>query len=260
MLLLVRWQREPAMSSVLLPPLPRRGSKFAFDTVMALGNYHDELRSAVLRIKLPAGETLANTMGRLLAHQCRAALEQFAPTAIVAVPMHWTRRIARGMNNPELLAAAVGKALGVRVAWRGLVRRRRTAHQNELLPEHRAENVRGAFRVGLGRHFRQDRVLLIDDVLTTGSTANEAAGVVRRGCAARRGDRSARRAGRAGGSEGADVATGRDGGRNPGRLYDLWPRMAVWQPSLGLTRRGRASCESFIALDAWPAAVCAIQL
>ena len=91
-----------------------RDADFAFDAVMALGNYHDELRSAVLRIKLPAGETLANTMGRLLAYQCRAALEQFAPTAILAVPMHWTRRIARGTNNPELLAAAVGKVLGVR--------------------------------------------------------------------------------------------------------------------------------------------------
>jgi ComF family protein len=157
-----------------------RDAEFAFDAVMALGNYREELRSAILRIKLPAGETLANTMGRLLAYQCRAAIEQFAPTAILAVPMHWTRRIARGTNNPELLAAAVGKVLGVRVVWRGLVRRRRTVHQNELLPEHRAENVLGAFRVGLGRHFRHDRVLLVDDVLTTGSTAHEAAGAVRR--------------------------------------------------------------------------------
>lgn len=161
-----------------------RDAQFAFDAVMALGNYHDELRSVVLRIKLPAGEALANTMGRLLACHCRAALEQFAPTAILAVPMHWTRRIARGTNNPELLAAAVGKVLGVRVVWRGLVRRRRTVHQNELLPEHRAKNVLGAFRVGQGRHFHRDRVLLVDDVLTTGSTAHEAAGAVRRAGAA----------------------------------------------------------------------------
>jgi len=78
----------------------------------------------------------------------------------------------------------LGKTLGVRVAWRGLIRRRRTAHQNELLPEHRAENVRGAFRVGIGRNLRGARVLLVDDVLTTGSTANEATKVVRRAGAA----------------------------------------------------------------------------
>lgn len=161
-----------------------RNARFEFDAVMALGSYRDELRSTVLRMKRPAGEALAVTMGRLLAHECSAALEQFAPTVILSVPMHWTRRIARGTNSPELLAAAVGRALEVRVAWRGLVRRRRTAHQNELLPEHRAENVRGAFRVGLARRFRGDRVLLVDDVLTTGSTANEIARVVRRAGAA----------------------------------------------------------------------------
>ena len=151
---------------------------------IALGNYHDELREAVLRMKRPAGEPLANAMGRLLAQECRAAFEQFAPTVILSVPMHWTRRIVRGTNSPELLAAVLGKALGTRVAWRGLVRRRRTAHQNELPREHRAENVRGAFRVGMRRNLRGARVLLVDDVLTTGSTANEATKVVRRAGAA----------------------------------------------------------------------------
>lgn len=156
-----------------------RDAQFAFDAVMALGNYHDELRSAVLRMKRPSGEALATAMGRLLAIECRPALEEFAPTVMIAVPMHWSRRIARGTNGPEFLAAALGSALRVHVAWRGLVRCRRTAHQNELLPEHRAENVRGAFRVRLGRRFQHDRVLLVDDVLTTGSTAHEAAKVVR---------------------------------------------------------------------------------
>ena len=155
-----------------------RDAGFAFEAVMTLGNYHDDLRSAVLRTKRPSGESLANAMGRLLVQECQPALKQFAPTMIVAVPMHWTRRLVRGTNSPELLSAALGNGLGVRMAWRGLVRRRRTVHQNELLPEHRAENVRGAFRVGLGRRFKSARVLLVDDVLTTGSTANEAAKVV----------------------------------------------------------------------------------
>jgi ComF family protein len=167
-----------------LPCRQCRDAKFEFDTVVALGSYHDELREAVLRMKRPSGEPLANAMGRLLAHECRPALEHFAPTVILSVPMHWTRRIVRGTNSPEVLAAALGKAFGVRVAWRGLVRRRRTAHQNELLPEHRAENVLGAFRVGRGRNFRGARALLVDDVLTTGSTANEATKVVRRAGAA----------------------------------------------------------------------------
>lgn len=156
-----------------------RNSGFVFEAVMALGSYRDELREAVLRIKRPAGESLANALGRLLACDCRTGWQRFAPTVIVAVPMHWTRRIFRGTNSPELLAAAMGKSLHVRVAWRGLVRARRTVRQNELLWEHRAENVLGAFRVAPGRRFQGARVLLIDDVMTTGATANEAAKIVR---------------------------------------------------------------------------------
>lgn len=157
-----------------------RNAQFAFERAVALGDYRDELREAVLRMKRPADEPLATTLGRLLAREHRATLLQFEPTTIVAIPMHWTRRIARGTNSPELLAAAIGREMGAHVAWQGLVRRRRTVHQNELLAEDRAGNVDGAFRVGLARRFRGQRVLLVDDVLTTGSTASEAAKVVRR--------------------------------------------------------------------------------
>jgi ComF family protein len=156
-----------------------RDVPFAFERLIALGDYRAALRSAVLQMKKPAGEPLAVAMGRLLAAECRKAFDEFAPTAIVAVPMHWTRRIVRGTNSPELLASAVGRALHVSVMWRGLRRCRRTVHQNELLPEDRVENVSGAFRAGLGRRFRRRRVLLIDDVLTTGATGSEAARVVR---------------------------------------------------------------------------------
>lgn len=156
-----------------------RNVDFAFDSVIALGDYHDELRAAVLRMKWPAGESLADSLARLLARQFREQLDGFAPTAIVAIPMHWTRRASRGTNSAESLATALGRELKVRVVRRGLVRRRRTAHQNELPPEDRAGNVAGAFRIGRGKNLRSARVLLVDDVLTTGSTASEAAKTVR---------------------------------------------------------------------------------
>ncbi len=161
-----------------------RNAEFAFDSVIALGDYRNELRSAILRIKWPAGESLAVALARLLAQQCRLQIERFAPTVIIAVPMHWTRRFSRGTNSAESLANVLGRELNLRVVRRGLVRRRRTIHQNELPPEDRAENVAGAFRIGRGKRLRGARVLLIDDVLTTGSTASEAAKVVRQSGAA----------------------------------------------------------------------------
>ncbi len=157
-----------------------RGQNFQFRTVIGLGHYADELRSAVLQMKSPSGEPLSIAMGRLLVDIRRPELQSLAADLIVPIPMHWTRRMARGANSPELLAGCLGRALKVRVALRALVRRRRTSQQNRLLPEDRAENVRGAFRLSHGRSVRGARVLLVDDILTTGSTADEAAGIFRR--------------------------------------------------------------------------------
>ena len=161
-----------------------RDANFQFRTVVALGRYRDDLRESVLKMKQPAGEPLALAMGRLLAQERRAELQSLAASIIVPIPMHWTRRLARGTNSPEQLAGCLGRAMKLRIARRALVRSRRTPPQTMLPPEHRAENVRGAFRLARGRDLRGARVLLVDDVLTTGSTASEAAKVLRRGGAA----------------------------------------------------------------------------
>jgi ComF family protein len=102
------------------------------------------------------------------------------PDLIVPIPMHWSRRLSRGANSPELLARELARSLGVRRDERALVRTRRTERQTDVLPEQRSENIRGAFRVAAGRNLANVRVLLVDDVLTTGATAQEAAKTLRR--------------------------------------------------------------------------------
>ena len=83
------------------------------------------------------------------------------------VPLHWTRRIARGSSATVTLAATIARGLGLPPS-RGLRRVRSTRMQNELPPEDRPRNVRGAFRCYPA--VRGRRVLLVDDVVTTGAT------------------------------------------------------------------------------------------
>lgn len=143
--------------------------------IVVLSDYADEVRTAILKAKRPAGEPAAAGLGRLLVTKHRARLEAWRLDAVVPVPMHWTRRLARGTSAADTIAAAVARGLGI-PRRRLLVRRRATRRQNELPVGERRANVRGAFRPR-GRPAGR-RLLLIDDVSTTGATLAACAGVL----------------------------------------------------------------------------------
>jgi ComF family protein len=166
-----------------------------FDTVVPLGGYRAGLREAVLRIKRRGGEPLAEAMARLYVLRRGAQVAEQHADVVVPIPMHWTRRMVRETNSSEVLAARLGRALGLPLAQGRLVHWRRTLPQKSLPPRERFRNVHGAFRLcrapRLPAAFRQTafdlrgaRVLLVDDVLTTGATCSEAAKVLKQGGAA----------------------------------------------------------------------------
>lgn len=99
---------------------------------------------------------------------------------IVPVPLHWTRLFARRFNQAALLAHEVGRLAGIPVSTAALVRRRRTPSQGKLGRSARQRNLAGAFAVPPARRgaLMGKRVLLVDDVLTTGATANACARVL----------------------------------------------------------------------------------
>jgi ComF family protein len=99
---------------------------------------------------------------------------------VVPVPMHWTRRLWRGVNNPEVVSQRLAIALRLPYAPHLLVRSRSTEPQAFLSPDQRRKNVHDAFRAVKHRDLQGARVLLVDDILTTGATASEAARVLKR--------------------------------------------------------------------------------
>jgi ComF family protein len=147
--------------------------------VLRLGPYEGLLRDTILRLKSPAGEALAEAIGVLWAGLMKPRLRPHRIAVVIPVPLHWRRRWRRGFNQSETLATAVAHELGVpcRSGWLRCVRR--TGQQKGLAPTARRDNVRGAFRAASGVDLNGKAVLLVDDVLTTGSTASEAAKALR---------------------------------------------------------------------------------
>ncbi|NLF07888.1 MAG: ComF family protein, partial [Pirellulaceae bacterium] len=159
-------------------------ARFHFDAVVVLGNYHKGLSDAVLRMKRPSHDPLSLALGRLLCELRGDRLRQLEADLVMAVPMHWRRRLATGKNSPELIAQCIAKSIGVPLRSGVLVKHRNTPPQKGLTLARRMENIRGSFRVRRAALVKDARVLLVDDVMTTGATGSEAAKTLKRAGAA----------------------------------------------------------------------------
>lgn len=162
-----------------------RQAGFAFERAVRLGSYDGLLRDLILRMKMQTGEGLAEVMGQLWSGVSLSKLLQLKADLVVPIPLHWYRRWRRGYNQAETLARALAQKLSLPCLPRCLRRIRNTPKQTlQTSPSERRDNVRGAFRVRRGIALTGKRVLLIDDVLTTGATASEAARTLRKAGAA----------------------------------------------------------------------------
>ena len=104
--------------------------------------------------------------------------------AVVPVPLHWTRFLRRGYNQSALFAEELSRWTGIPVR-RMLRRKRRTPRQAFLTRNERNLNIRGAFSIFDSTAAEKRSILLVDDVMTTGATLGEAAGVLLNSGAAR---------------------------------------------------------------------------
>ncbi len=144
------------------------------------------MREAVHHLKYGGKSALAARLAPFLSQALLddAVLRDFSPQFLVPIPLHRTRLRKRGFNQSFLLASELGRILGVEVQEL-LIRARDTTPQVELGRADRAKNVRGAFAIdkkvqktGVVPDWQGARVLLIDDVFTTGATLGEAAKIL----------------------------------------------------------------------------------
>ena len=137
-----------------------------------LGSYGDDLRVAVLRCKRRGGEEIASALAFVLAATYSETIRQWGVQSIIPVPMHWSRRVFRGMSAADQIAESMAKFfdLPYRCPLRRVVA---TKMQKDLPFQDRKLNVANVFKVRqnvVGQTF-----LLVDDVCTTGSTLSASA-------------------------------------------------------------------------------------
>ena len=155
-----------------------------FSQVYPAGFYEGSIQSAIRNLKFLHHPGHAKPLGTLLAK----TLERYhvAPAnfdLLAAVPMGRKRQKSRGYNQAALLAETVSVETGIPFCPDALVKIRETKAQHDLSGSQRRTNLKGSFAAGSAVSGK--RVLLIDDVFTTGSTANEAAEVLLQSGAAR---------------------------------------------------------------------------
>lgn len=153
--------------------------KHAFEQGRALLSYQGDVKRSLYRLKYGNKREYADVYGKEMAKQLGGWIRRTGITLIVPVPLHPARRRLRGYNQAALLARAVGRQLGIPVEERLLYRRRGTAPQKTLSAKERRENLKNAFSVR-GDPRPGERILLIDDIYTTGSTADAAAACLKR--------------------------------------------------------------------------------
>jgi ComF family protein len=147
----------------------------AYNRARAAVHYDAIARALVHALKYGDRLDLAPTMGRWMARAGREVLN--GADALVPVPLHWRRLWSRRFNQSSLLAKAIAENQAIAVADGALKRVKATAHQVGLTQAERALNVQGAFRVPTERKgdVAGRRLVLIDDVLTSGATSDACA-------------------------------------------------------------------------------------
>ena len=155
-----------------------------FARAMSFGEYEGGLRGLIHLLKYEAVLPVASVLGGMLADAIAELLPGCGDSVplIVPVPLHKSKRIDRGFNQAELIARAAVKRLPRRLelATGVLVRRRATISQVGLTREQRIENMRDAFRVRDAASLRGRTVIVVDDVMTTGTTLSECARVLKK--------------------------------------------------------------------------------
>ncbi|MBR1236794.1 ComF family protein [Bradyrhizobium sp. AUGA SZCCT0182] len=192
-----------AKLSFIAPPFcPRLGIPFVYDpgpdllSMEAIANppayqraraavrYDDVARTLVHSLKYQDRTDLAPAMGRWMARAGQELLGE--ADVLVPVPLHWRRGWSRRYNQSGALARVISRQTGVKLASEALRRVRATEQQIGLSRSQRASNVQGAFKVAPDRSadIQGRRVVLIDDVLTSGATTDACARALLRAKAA----------------------------------------------------------------------------
>ena len=156
----------------------------AFDSARFAVDYSPLVRELIHAFKFGGSLKVRPLLAELFLKGANLRLKPQDFDTIVPVPLHWTRLFKREFNQSELLADELAKQWGILLSRRALKRSRRTSPQSKLRGRWRTENIKDAFAPGR-EEVEGKRILLVDDVMTTGMTLSACAQTLREAGAAK---------------------------------------------------------------------------
>lgn len=150
-----------------------------FDFARSAVRFEGVIMSLVHDFKYHQALWLEEELTDLLQACVHTHYSEFSFDAVCAVPLHHARRRERGFNQAELLGSRLAGRIGLPFWSAGLIRSRDTGTQTHLTARKRLSNVKDAFEAGPAVRWRGKRLLLVDDVMTTGATVSSCAGALK---------------------------------------------------------------------------------
>ncbi len=175
------WRRLPVCGEPVLwyrAGSPALATTWSLSATLAVWTYDENVQRVIHLFKYNGYRCLAHPLGLGLGGALFAEEVFSSADVLVPVPLHPARWRERGYNQSELLAHTASKVSGIPLWTKALRRIRYTTPQAKLGPAERAQNVQGAFAVKDRVSVVGKKIVLIDDVFTTGATSNECARVL----------------------------------------------------------------------------------
>ena len=152
--------------------------KHAFDRAVSAFVYNDAMQESIFRYKYGGRKEYADFYAETMAQYLGKEIRSFKADALIPVPLHKSRLRKRGFNQSALIARKLGKILDIDVAEKLVERVKRTSPQKNLNREERRKNLKRAFKISKN-DVKLTRVIIVDDIYTTGSTVDEIALLLR---------------------------------------------------------------------------------
>ena len=164
-----------------LTPSEELESFVSQDQIFSVFPYSTDLKTIIHEFKYYGKTHLAGNLGTAVGNLILKNKQLSKADYIVPVPLHKVRLRSRGFNQSELLSEKISEITGISNITDQLIRKRYTETQANLPVSKRAKNVQGAFLIKDEKIFNKKRVILVDDVITTGSTILECIKVLKAG-------------------------------------------------------------------------------
>ncbi len=154
---------------------------FHFEKGFAVWVYDDAMKHSIANFKYHSKKEYAKFYVQEMIRLYGANIEKLAPDVIVPIPIHRSKYLERGYNQADILARGIGKELRIPVLSQLLIRNKKTLPQKKLSDKERLRNLQGAFQYNdkATTQNKITKVLLVDDIYTTGSTIEACTNVLK---------------------------------------------------------------------------------